>query len=127
MVGGFPAGVAGPATVIVSKDAAALQPVARAWIGDALILGCVLSWVLYSVCSKRLVREIGALHTVAYSVIAGTLMLCCAALLHGDISRAAIGEIRQDQLLSLLYLGAISAGLSATIKEAREAFICCRP
>lgn len=109
---GIAACIAGAATVIVSKDAAVLQPVARAWIGDALILGCVLSWVLYSVCSKRLVREIGPLHTVAYSVIAGTLMLCCAALLYGDINRAAIGDIRQNQLLSLLYLGVIGSALA---------------
>ena len=109
---GIGACIAGAATVILSKDAAALQPVAQAWIGDALILGCVLSWVLYSVCSKNLVRQIGPLHTVAYSVIAGTLMLFCAALLHGDITWAAIGNIQQSQLVSLLYLGVIGSALA---------------
>ena len=109
---GIGACIAGAATVILSKDAATLQPVAQAWIGDALILGCVLSWVLYSVCSKNLVRQIGPLHTVAYSVIAGTLMLMCAALLHGDITWAAIGNIQQNQLVSLLYLGVIGSALA---------------
>ena len=104
--------IAGAMTVIISKSTAAISLQAGAWCGDLLILGCVMSWVIYSVFARRLVREIGPLHTVAYSVLAGTLMLLVAAIAQGDLNLSAVSQLRQPQWLSLIYLGVFGSALA---------------
>jgi drug/metabolite transporter (DMT)-like permease len=106
---GVGACVIGAAIVILSKNASVVIPLADAWKGDLFILGCVLSWVVYSVFSRKLVTDIGPVHTVSYSVLAGTLMLFFALVLHGDINSGAIDLITKKQVLSLIYLGVISS------------------
>ncbi|MEJ2792459.1 DMT family transporter [Iodobacter sp. LRB] len=101
--------VIGAAIVILSKNASVVIPLADAWKGDVFILGCVLSWVIYSVFSKKIVMEIGPVHTVTYSVVAGTFMLLFALLFYGDISMSAIELISRQQVLSLIYLGVIGS------------------
>lgn len=104
--------IAGAMTVIACKNTASISPAAGAWRGDLLILGCVMSWVIYSVFARRLVREIGPLHTVTYSVLAGTLMLFSAAIVQGDLSFSAVVQLRQSQWLSLIYLGVFGSALA---------------
>jgi drug/metabolite transporter (DMT)-like permease len=106
---GVVACVIGAAIVILSKNTSVVIALADAWKGDVFILGCVLSWVIYSVFSRKLVMEIGPVHTVSYSVLAGTIMLFFALVLHGDLNRGAIELITQKQALSLIYLGVISS------------------
>lgn len=104
--------IAGASTVIISKGTGSIASVSGAWRGDVLILGCVMSWVIYSVFARRLVREIGPLHTVAYSVMAGTLMLFIAAIVQGDLNLPALSHIQQTQWLSLIYLGVLGSALA---------------
>ena len=104
--------IGGASTVIVSKSTGSITTVSGAWLGDVLILGCVMSWVIYSVFARRLVREIGPLHTVAYSVLAGTLMLFIAAIVQGDLNLPALIQLRQAQWLSLVYLGVFGSALA---------------
>lgn len=104
--------IAGAMTVIVSKSAGSISLEAGAWRGDLLILGCVMSWVIYSVFARRLVGEIGPLHTVTYSVLAGTLMLLIAAIVQGDLNLSAVSQLRQSQWLSLVYLGVFGSALA---------------
>lgn len=79
------------------------------WRGDALILGCVLSWVVYSVFCKGIVQAIGALHTVCYSVIAGALMLTGTALWMGEMNMTALRSLSQADAGCLLYLGVLGS------------------
>lgn len=109
---GVGACVIGAATVILSKNAAVIIPLADAWKGDVFILGCVLSWVIYSVFSRKIVMEIGPLHTVTYSVIAGTIMLFFALMVNGGINSRIIDLITQKQVLSLIYLGVIGSAFA---------------
>ena len=62
---------------------------AGGWYGDLLILGCVLGWGVYSLCSKGLNQHLGPLQTVTYSILMGTLMLWVATLARGERSRLA--------------------------------------
>lgn len=96
----------GAGLVIIGREGSSLR--GGGW-GDLLILGCVLSWVLYSVCSRTLSLELGSLQTVSYSIWLGTLMLCAtaAALSPGSWSMPSV-----EQWLSLLYLGAIGSALA---------------
>ena len=84
----------------------------ESWKGDLLILGCVMSWVIYTVFAKKIVLEIGAIHTVTYSVLAGTGMLFLALIFQGGNPIMAIGLITQKQILSLIYLGVIGSALA---------------
>lgn len=43
--------------------------------GELLLLGCVVSWVLYTLIGKRLLHHLSPLVAVTYASIAGTLML----------------------------------------------------
>lgn len=105
--------VAGAMAVIASKNEAAINSASGDWRGDGLILGCVMSWVIYSVFARELIRQIGPLHTVAYSVLAGTLMLWAAAIATGDLSLPALMAIRPPQWFSLVYLGVLGSALAS--------------
>jgi len=81
--------------------------------GDLLILGCVFSWVVYSVCSRGLSSALGALQTVCYSIWMGTAMLCLAtgSLLSAD-SYAAAAALSLPHWLALGYLGAVGSAIA---------------
>lgn len=112
-VAGIALCIIGAMTVIVSKNTVSLTSVVGgAWRGDLLILGCVMSWVIYSVFARGLVRDIGPLHTVTYSVLAGTLMLLAAALAQGELSAHALAAVNSTQWLSLIYLGVLGSALA---------------
>ncbi|MNJ58076.1 putative DMT superfamily transporter inner membrane protein [compost metagenome] len=81
-------------------------------IGDGLIFGCVLSWVIFSVFCTRVVTQIGALHTVTYAVFAGAAMLSVHATLNGSMSIASLRALTARDLLSLAYLGAVGSALA---------------
>lgn len=101
----------GAATVIFSKSPQVLGA-ASSWQGDALIFGCVLSWVAYSVFCKNTVVQVGALHTVTYSLWAGAALLTLTALLTGQMSPSSIAALGIGDLASLLYLGAVGSAVA---------------
>ncbi|MBU6957269.1 DMT family transporter [Pseudomonas sp. CVAP len=105
--------IAGAGVVIVSRN----QPVfdggaTNSWIGDLLIFGCVLGWGIYSLFSKGLNQALGPLHTVTYSIVLGTLMLCTTSAVRGEVSLEVLGDLQLTQLLSLFYLGVLGSALA---------------
>lgn len=102
----------GAGLVIVSKNTNVFAGSHLSWTGDALILGCVLSWVIYSVFSKKISSDIGPLHTVTYSILIGTLMLCSATFAFGKVDIFSLSRISLSQCLSLLYLGVLGSALA---------------
>jgi drug/metabolite transporter (DMT)-like permease len=102
----------GACSIILSKDPTALVSGATTWQGDLLIFGCVISWVTYSVFSKKLIGEIGALTSVFFSLTCGTIMLFFAALLHGDLTLANLAQLGWPQAGSLLFLGVLGSALA---------------
>lgn len=56
--------------------------------GEWLILGCVLSWSLYSLIGKRAMRGLTPLAAVCWSSLVGTLLLFIPALFQGSFAEA---------------------------------------
>ena len=102
----------GAAAVIFSKSPNTFLAENSDWRGDALIFGCVLSWVIYSVFCKTIVNEIGSLHTVTYSIWAGAAMLTATATATGQFNFASVSALSTGDFFSLLYLGAIGSALA---------------
>jgi drug/metabolite transporter (DMT)-like permease len=57
--------------------------------GELSLLGCVLCWALYSVFGRRAMRELSPLAAVAYSAVAGAILLAPFAFAQGVASRAS--------------------------------------
>ena len=102
----------GAGTVIVSRNPQLLQAAANAWVGDLLIFGCVVGWGVYSLCSRELNHSLGALQTVTWSILLGTVMLTATTLISGRISLNALAAVHWPQLFSLLYLGVLGSALA---------------
>ncbi|HVL10655.1 MAG TPA: DMT family transporter [Burkholderiaceae bacterium] len=95
-----------PNTLLASPTAA------RSWTGELLIFGCVLSWTAYSVFCKGIVQQVGPLHTVAYSVYAGTLMLTAFTALSGGFNLHDIRALPLPGWLGLAYLGLLGSAIT---------------
>lgn len=80
--------------------------------GDLAILGCVVSWGIYTVAGKNVIREIGAIHTVAYAVLLGTALLVIASSIMGQLTLSAIIHLTNTDVMSLLYLGILGSALA---------------
>ena len=102
----------GAATIILSKDPAAIIASSATWKGDLLILGCVMSWVTYSIFSRPLIREIGAINAVFYSVLTGTIMLFFAVLTKGDLTTKNLLNLGLVQIMCLSFLGIFGSALA---------------
>jgi drug/metabolite transporter (DMT)-like permease len=104
--------LAGAGLVIVSRNQQLFNGAANAWIGDLLILGCVLSWGIYSLYSKGLNQALGSLQTVTYSILLGTAMLWVTSAVRGELSVDALASLDPGQFFSLLYLGVLGSALA---------------
>jgi len=106
--------ISGAGLVIVSRGGGGLGSLGTGSLGDVFLVGCVISWVIYSVCSINLTRSLGPFLTVTYSIWFGTAMLCCVALVMEPVSSIvnAIVGLSSSQVASLFYLGAIGSALA---------------
>ena len=102
----------GAAAVILSRSPQLAQGEAGSWLGDVLIFGCVLAWGIYSLCSRGLSQSLGALQTVTWSVLLGTLMLTLATVAMGRVSMTGLSTFHLPQWWSLLYLGVLGSALA---------------
>ena len=60
--------------------------------GEWLLLGCVVSWVAYTLIGKRLLRRLSPLVAVSYSSLAGTLMLGVVFAWRGDMATTPLSD-----------------------------------
>lgn len=111
-IGGIALCLLGAAMVILNGQGRIVAASSTFWPGDLLIFGCVVSWVIYSVFSKKIAQEIGSLNTVAWSVVFGTLMLICASAGLGQLTFTKLLSIRTPAFVSLLYLGIIGSAVA---------------
>jgi len=74
------------AMLVISRGNISLLP-GGIGAGELMLLGCVISWSLYSVIGKRAMREISSLAAVTYSAVIGALLLLPLAALQADLSR----------------------------------------
>ncbi|MDW6091336.1 DMT family transporter [Vibrio rhizosphaerae] len=104
--------IGGAVMVILSKSPQLVSQAQTSGSGDLMIVGCVLSWVAYSVFGRRTVQTIGALHTVTYSVLAGAVMLTFTTLFSGQLTTETLAQIHVQDLFGLSYLGILGSALA---------------
>ncbi len=61
-------------------------------IGEAYLLGCVLSWAAYTLIGKGVLHGMSPLTAVSYSSVLGTLILGGGVWVYGGIDPAALGR-----------------------------------
>ena len=93
--------VAGAMLVIGRGDLPALLA-GGVGTGEWLLLGCVLSWVAYTLIGKRILRGMSPLVAVCYSSVVGTLLLGIAVLSNGGIPSTAL--VHPEVWLYITYL-----------------------
>ena len=72
--------------------------------GELLILGCVVSWVVYSLIGKLAMRELPTLTVTTYSIWSGTVFLIPFTIWEND----HLPQINFLVILGLLYLGILA-------------------
>lgn len=107
--GGILLSIAGAMMVISRGD---MEMILRGGLGpsDLYLLGCVFSWVTYTLIGKRVMTGLDPLAAVAYSCIAGTLMLLFPAL--GEGMSDTLFSISPVALISLVYLALFGTALA---------------
>ena len=71
--------------------------------GDVYLLGCVASWVAYSLIGKVIMKDFSPLAAVTYSCLIGTAALLVPAFLEGLSGQ--IGGLYPADWIGILYLG----------------------
>ena len=81
-IGGIAISVTGALTVISKGDLGQMVAGGIGW-GEIFILGCVASWVSYSLIGKAVMTRLSPLVSVTYSCVAGAALLFIPASLEG--------------------------------------------
>lgn len=77
-------------------------------VGELMLLGCVISWSLYSVIGRRAMRQLSSLAAVTYSAVIGALLLLPLAALQGDLSKVAgYGHLAWGSIAYLAIFGTV--------------------
>ncbi|MDO9230566.1 MAG: DMT family transporter [Syntrophales bacterium] len=91
------------ATIVISRgDPLSIFTGGVGW-GDVYLLGCVASWVAYSLIGKVIMKDFSPLAAVTYSCLIGGAALLVPALLEGLSGR--IGGFYPWDWIGILYLG----------------------
>lgn len=101
-IAGILISVAGAVTAISGGDPVALFT-GGARLGDLYILGCVISWSVYSLLGKRVMRNLSPLTAVSHSAATGVLALLVPACMEGMPS--AVPGYSLADWSNLAYLG----------------------
>ncbi|XPV76474.1 MAG: DMT family transporter [Desulfovibrio sp.] len=80
--------------------------------GDLCILGCVLSWAVYSIAGSKVTRRVPPVQAVAWSSLTGGLMLFPFAL-NADLAQV-ISHADITCWANLVFLGVFATGLAFT-------------
>ncbi len=81
--------------------------------GEKALLGCVLSWALYSIIGRSILTRLSPLVTVCYSSIAGTLLLAIPAARDNLIE--SLYSITILNWLNLAYLGIFGTAIGFSL------------
>jgi len=90
------------AMVVISQGAPWQLLTGGMGVGELYLIGCVISWVAYTLIGKRAMSGLSPLAAVTYSCVAGTLLLLLPALNANLLG--SVAEIAMPTLLGLVYL-----------------------
>ncbi len=99
---GIPLSVLG-AVVVISRGHLSRLATGGVGLGELFILGCVLSWVAYSLIGKVVMHRLSPLVAVSYSSLIGAAALFVPAVFYDDLA----SSLRQASLIdwtSIVYL-----------------------
>ena len=77
--------------------------------GELFILGCVVSWMIYTLLGKQVMRSLSPFAATTYACGAGALMLLGPAL--GDGLLTVISTASPTAWISILYLGVLGSAV----------------
>ena len=97
------------ATAVICKGSLSVVLHGRLGVGELYILGCVASWVSYSLLGKKALRNVPPLAAVTGACVMGTMCLIAPALHEGILSQIATYSI--SVWLGIFYLGFFGTAL----------------
>jgi drug/metabolite transporter (DMT)-like permease len=98
----------GTALVIVRGDFSKIGE--GVWgIGETLIVGAALSWTIYTLIGKVVLREIPAITVSAFSALIGTILLFLSTLPQYPIQQIQAASV--SSLLAAIYIGVTATAL----------------
>jgi drug/metabolite transporter (DMT)-like permease len=100
------------AAVVISKGSPAALFKSGFGVGELNILGCVASWVSYSLLGKKAMRDVSPLVAVTCSCVLGAICLLAPALAEGLISQ--IAGFSFSVWLAIFFLGFFGSALGFT-------------
>ncbi|MFH1124156.1 MAG: DMT family transporter [Pseudomonadota bacterium] len=101
-IGGIATSVTG-AVIVISKGNLGLMVSGGLGWGEVFILGCVGSWVSYSLIGKTVMTKLSPLVAVTYSCVAGAALLLIPACLEGLVGDLFLYS--KMDWMCILYLG----------------------
>jgi len=105
---GIPVSVAGAVIAISRGDVAALWQGGLGW-GDLMILGCVASWMTFSLIGKAVVAHVRPLTAVSYAAAMGAVLLSVPSVLSGLFDQ--VGAYTLFDWGNLAFLGIFGTAL----------------
>ncbi|MCG8428431.1 MAG: DMT family transporter [Chromatiales bacterium] len=82
------------AVVVISRGDPQLILQGGVGIGEIYLIGCVISWVSYTLIGKRVMSGLSPLTAVTYSAVAGTLMLLPPAVVEGVLTNGSVFDLK---------------------------------
>jgi len=77
--------------------------------GEIIIFGCVLSWVTYTILSKKVMQDVSPLIATTYSTFIGCIILIILAFTHGAINELL--SIPLNVWIALAFLGILGTAV----------------
>jgi drug/metabolite transporter (DMT)-like permease len=100
------------AIIVISKGNLRMIMEGGIGTGELYILGCVVSWVLYSLVGKRIMKDMSPLVAVTYSCLIGGTLLFLPAIAEGMLNH--LWSYRGADWFSIFYLGFFGTALGFT-------------
>jgi drug/metabolite transporter (DMT)-like permease len=97
------------ATVVISQGNPLMIVQGQVGLGELLLLGCVLSWMGFTLVGKRVMAELPPFATNTYACIAGTGLLLIPALQTG-LARAVV-QASAFTWIGISYLGILGSAV----------------
>lgn len=97
------------ASIVIAKGNPLTLLIKPIETGDIFLLGCVISWVIYTLISKVVMKELSPLVTTTYACLMGSAALFFAAWGEGVVQN--LSHASALAWLSILYLGIFGSAI----------------
>ncbi len=106
-------GIAAAGILLVVSGSASGPPGESPLLGSLLLLGATVTWAVYSVGGRNLIRKYGAIPVTAWTLTIGTGFIVLIGL--PDVLALDLGGLPLPAWLAVAYAGAMSIGVAYTL------------